>query len=84
MGSIQSFYIDIRDTIDFSKVMTQYKLGPNGAIVTALNLFATKFDQVMSVTSTKNQELCARQLLQIRQLTMAHYRCRVYIFLETY
>jgi len=26
--------------------MKQYGLGPNGGIVTALNLFATKFDQV--------------------------------------
>ena len=26
--------------------MKQYGLGPNGGIVTALNLFTTKFDQV--------------------------------------
>jgi hypothetical protein len=26
--------------------MKQYQLGPNGGIVTSLNLFATKFDQV--------------------------------------
>lgn len=26
--------------------MKQYNLGPNGGIVTALNLFATRFDQV--------------------------------------
>lgn len=38
--------IDIRDTVDYKKVMKQYNLGPNGAIVTSLNLFATKFDQV--------------------------------------
>ena len=25
--------------------MKQYNLGPNGGIVTSLNLFATKFDQ---------------------------------------
>ena len=29
--------------------MRQHKLGPNGAILTCLNLFATKFDQVMSI-----------------------------------
>lgn len=29
--------------------MKQHKLGPNGAILTCLNLFATKFDQVMSI-----------------------------------
>lgn len=26
--------------------MAQYKLGPNGGIMTSLNLFATRFDQV--------------------------------------
>ncbi len=38
--------IDIRDTVNYKEVMKQYGLGPNGGIVTALNLFATKFDQV--------------------------------------
>jgi GTPase SAR1 family protein len=41
--------IDIRDTVDYIEVMRQHKLGPNGAILTCLNLFATKFDQVMSI-----------------------------------
>jgi GTPase SAR1 family protein len=38
--------IDIRDTINYKEVMSQYGLGPNGAILTSLNLFATRFDQV--------------------------------------
>ena len=29
--------------------MKQYNLGPNGAIMTALNLFATKFHQIMGL-----------------------------------
>jgi GPN-loop GTPase len=41
--------IDIRDTINYKQVMKQHKLGPNGAIMTSLNLFATKFDQVISL-----------------------------------
>lgn len=41
--------IDIRDTVDYVEVMKQHKLGPNGAILTCLNLFATKFDQVMDI-----------------------------------
>ena len=41
--------IDIRDTVDYLEVMKQHKLGPNGAILTCLNLFATKFDQVMNI-----------------------------------
>jgi len=40
-------HIDIRDTVKYKQVMKQFGLGPNGGIVTALNLFATKFDQVM-------------------------------------
>ncbi|KAL1942161.1 hypothetical protein VTO73DRAFT_6225 [Trametes versicolor] len=39
--------IDIRDTVDYHKVMKEYNLGPNGGILTALNLFTTKFDQVL-------------------------------------
>ena len=41
--------IDIRDTINYIQVMKQHQLGPNGAILTCLNLFATKFDQVMEI-----------------------------------
>lgn len=41
--------VDIRDTIDYSQVMSQYNLGPNGGILTSLNLFTTKFDQVLSI-----------------------------------
>lgn len=41
--------IDIRDTVKYKEVMKQYGLGPNGAIVTSLNLFSTKFDQVISL-----------------------------------
>ena len=41
--------IDIRDTVDYKQVMQQHQLGPNGAIMTSLNLFCTKFDQVMHI-----------------------------------
>ncbi|KAM9408113.1 GPN-loop GTPase 1 [Pholidichthys leucotaenia] len=45
--------IDIRDTVNYKEVMKQYSLGPNGGIVTALNLFATRFDQVMEFIQKK-------------------------------
>lgn len=45
--------IDIRDSVNYKEVMKQYKLGPNGGIVTSLNLFATRFDQVMSFLDKK-------------------------------
>jgi hypothetical protein len=41
--------IDIRDTVDYKTVMAEYGLGPNGAIMTSLNLFSTKFEQVMQL-----------------------------------
>ncbi|KAF7636385.1 GPN-loop GTPase [Meloidogyne graminicola] len=41
--------IDIRDTVDYKGVMKEYGLGPNGAILTCLNLLCTKFDQVLSL-----------------------------------
>merc|ERR1719232_2214367 len=48
--------IDIRDTVNYKQVMKQYKLGPNGGIVTSLNLFATKFDQVLKLVGEKKNE----------------------------
>ena len=41
--------VDIRDTVNYKEVMKHYNLGPNGGIVTSLNLFATKFDQVLNL-----------------------------------
>ncbi|KAF2862840.1 ATP binding family protein [Piedraia hortae CBS 480.64] len=41
--------IDIRDSVNYAEVMKQYNLGPNGAILTSLNLFSTKIDQVMKL-----------------------------------
>jgi GPN-loop GTPase len=41
--------IDIRDSINYKEVMKQYNLGPNGGILTSLNLFATKIDQIISL-----------------------------------
>lgn len=38
-------HIDIRDTVNYKEVMKQYQLGPNGGIVTALNMFTTKMSK---------------------------------------
>lgn len=32
--------------VNYKNVMKEYKLGPNGGILTSCNLFATRFDQV--------------------------------------
>ncbi|CDK25752.1 unnamed protein product [Kuraishia capsulata CBS 1993] len=49
--------IDIRDSIKYKKVMEEYNLGPNGAIVTSLNLFATKIDQVINLVEKRSENL---------------------------
>ena len=48
--------IDIRDTVNYKEVMKQFGLGPNGGIMTSLNLFATRFDQVMTFMEKKGSE----------------------------
>lgn len=50
-------YIDIRDTVNYKEVMKQYCLGPNGGIVTSLNLFSTMFDDVMKLIDKKSSNL---------------------------
>ncbi|KAH0894458.1 hypothetical protein HID58_056887 [Brassica napus] len=49
--------IDIRDTVRYKEVMKQYNLGPNGGIMTSLNLFATKLDEVVSVIEKRADQL---------------------------
>ncbi|XP_063621021.1 GPN-loop GTPase 1 [Cydia splendana] len=48
--------IDIRDTVNYKEVMKQYGLGPNGGIVTSLNLFSTKFGQVVELIEKAGQK----------------------------
>lgn len=49
--------IDIRDSVKYKKVMEEYNLGPNGAIVTSLNLFATKIDQVIKLVEKRSDKV---------------------------
>lgn len=55
-----AIFADIRDTVNYKEVMKQYKLGPNGGIVTALNLFSTKFGKVIDLIETagKDHKFC--------------------------
>ena len=48
--------IDIRDTVNYKEVMKQYNLGPNGGIMTSLNLFATKFEQVIGFLESRSSK----------------------------
>ncbi|KAF4343922.1 GPn-loop GTPase [Fusarium beomiforme] len=47
--------IDIRDSVNYEEVMKQYNLGPNGGILTSLNLFATKVDQIVNLLEKRAQ-----------------------------
>ncbi|KAL4579236.1 hypothetical protein LXL04_015374 [Taraxacum kok-saghyz] len=49
--------IDIRDTVRYKEVMKQFNLGPNGGILTSLNLFATKFDDVIQMIERRADDL---------------------------
>lgn len=51
--------IDIRDTVKYKDVMREYSLGPNGAIITSLNLYATRFDQVLSLLEKRSEDVKA-------------------------
>ena len=43
--------------------MKQYSLGPNGGIVTSLNLFATRFDQVLKIV--EKRKVCYNRAMSI-------------------
>ncbi|KAL8808133.1 MAG: hypothetical protein Q9223_003683 [Gallowayella weberi] len=47
--------IDIRDSLNYKEVMKEYNLGPNGGILTSLNIFATKVDQVMGILEKRTK-----------------------------
>ena len=61
---------------DYKGIMTEYKLGPNGAIVTALNLFATQFadvrpfwkkEKMTTSTSSSTRRARSRPLRGVRR-----------------
>lgn len=55
---IDTFYeanLDIRDTVKYKQIMLSNNLGPNGAIMTCLNLFATNIDQIIKVLQQKSK-----------------------------
>uniref|UniRef100_F1LAC7 GPN-loop GTPase n=1 Tax=Ascaris suum TaxID=6253 RepID=F1LAC7_ASCSU len=54
--------IDIRDTVKYKEVMREYGLGPNGAILTCLNLMCTRFEQVLELLS-KRAGMCSHCLI---------------------
>ncbi|CAD5212302.1 unnamed protein product [Bursaphelenchus xylophilus] len=49
--------IDIRDTVDYKAIMKEYGLGPNGAIMTCLNLICTRFNQVLELLAKRADQV---------------------------
>lgn len=47
--------IDIRDSLNYKEVMKEYNLGPNGGILTSLNIFATKIDQIIEILEKRTK-----------------------------
>jgi GTPase SAR1 family protein len=47
--------LDIRDTIKYKDVMISHGLGPNGAIMTCLNLFSTNIHKIIDVLEKKTE-----------------------------
>jgi GTPase SAR1 family protein len=64
--------IDIRDTVKYKEVMKQYNLGPNGGIMTSLNLFATRFDQVLNLLEKRSDQL---QYARLPPFACCHVCC---------
>jgi GTPase SAR1 family protein len=53
MDTLYEPNLDIKDTIKYKEIMTSNNLGPNGAILTCLNLFSTNIDKVISILESK-------------------------------
>lgn len=48
--------IDVRDHINFVSIMQQYDLGPNGALIMASDLIATKLDEIQRQVDDVNPD----------------------------
>ena len=48
--------VDVRDRVDLEQVMEDYKLGPNGALILAADLVATKLGEIQEELESYNPE----------------------------
>ena len=48
--------IDVRDYVDYVSIMQQYELGPNGAMVIATDLIASKIDDIQNEVNQVNPD----------------------------
>ena len=48
--------IDVRDYVDYVSIMQQYELGPNGAMIMANDLIASKIDDIQNNVNKVNPD----------------------------
>ncbi len=48
--------VDVRDYIDINELMSSYQLGPNGALVMASDLIATRLDEIQNEVNSLNAD----------------------------
>lgn len=48
--------IDVRDYVDYTSIMQQYELGPNGAMIIATDLIASKIDEIQNEINQTNPD----------------------------
>ena len=53
INTVYEANMDIRDTINYKEMMRSHNLGPNGSIMTCLNIFATQIHKIVEVLSKK-------------------------------
>jgi GTPase SAR1 family protein len=53
MDTLYEANMDIRDTINYKNIMLSNNLGPNGAILTCLNIFSTNIDKILDILNEK-------------------------------
>ena len=49
-------YVDVRNYIDIDKIMSEHNLGPNGALIMAADLIATKLDEIQEEVFNLNPD----------------------------
>lgn len=49
--------VQLFDLLSHWPSLRRYNLGPNGGILTALNLFTTKFDQVLGFVEKRSESV---------------------------
>lgn len=78
-----SFHLHSSARITNGSLQQRYNLGPNGGILTALNLFTTKFDQVLDLVEKRAETVEYVLVISIMNSLLPLVRSRSHIILDT-